>query len=452
MSGQWRDDYLSWGRAIPARQLVSRPMTQDAATQIVTETNDTPLLPYGCGRSYGDSPLNPDGRLIDCRGLDRFVAFNRETGELTCEAGVQLAEILAVICRPGPDNGRWFLPVMPGTRFVTVGGAIANDVHGKNQHRLGTFGCHVLALELVRSDGNRLTCSPHENADMFAATIGGLGLTGLILRATIQMRRVQGLAVEAEDIRFGNLNDFFALVAESDADWEYTAAWIDSFANGRSLGRGIFSRARSAPGRSADPPARTSRVSLAWLPPISLINRLSVRAFNAVYWRKLGLSGRSGHTGSYEKVLFPLDAAGAWNRVYGPNGFYQFQCVVPPADAQDAVAALLRLTAVSGQGSFITGLKVFGDRPSPGLMSFPMAGVSIALDIPNKGFATQRFLAQLEQIATEAGGRLYPAKDATMSMRTFRQGYPRLDEFLTRLDPNFSSAFARRVALVPVQG
>jgi FAD/FMN-containing dehydrogenase len=448
----WRQDYLSWGRAISARHLVSRPTTQDGAAKIVAEATDTTLLPYGCGRSYGDSPLNPGGRLIDCRGLDRFVAFNRKTGELTCEAGVQLAEILAVICRPESDNGGWFLPVMPGTRFATVGGAIANDVHGKNQHRFGTFGCHVLALELARSNGDRLTCSPRENVDLFAATIGGLGLTGLILRATIQMRRVQGLAVEAEDIRFATLSDFFALVAESDAGWEYTAAWIDSFAKGRNLGRGIFSRARSVQGRAADPPARTPRVTLSGMPPISLINPLSVRAFNAVYWRKLGLRGRSSHTGNYDKVFFPLDAVAEWNRVYGPNGFFQFQCVVPPADAYDAVTELLRLTAAVGQGSFVTGLKVFADQPSPGLMSFPMAGVTIALDIPNKGLSTRQFLARLEQVVSEARGRLYPAKDATMSMQTFRQGYPGLDKFLTQLDPNFSSAFARRVALLPAQG
>jgi FAD/FMN-containing dehydrogenase len=271
-------------------------MTQDLAAQIVAGASEPSMLPYGCGRSYGDTPLNPGGRLIDCRGLDRFIAFNRETGQLTCESGVRLADILAIICRPEPDKDGWLLPVMPGTRFVTVAGAIANDVHGKNQHRLGTFGCHVVALDLARSDGTRLTCSPHQNSDLFAATIGGLGLTGLILRATIQLRRVQGLAVEAEDIRFDSLDDFFGLAAESDTDWEYSAAWVDSLATGRSLGRGIFSRGRHAPGHGAEPPARTLRFTLLLTPPISLVNRVSARAFNAVYWRKLGLRMRSSHT------------------------------------------------------------------------------------------------------------------------------------------------------------
>jgi FAD/FMN-containing dehydrogenase len=187
-------------------------------------------------------------------------------------------------------------------------------------------------------------------------------------------------------------------------------------------------------------------------PPVSLINPISVRAFNALYWRKLGFRRRSSRIGSYENVFFPLDSVAKLNRVYGPNGYYHFQCVVSPANARDAVAELLHLTAVSKQGSFVTGLKAFGARPSPGLMSFPLAGTSIAFDILNRGPTTHQFLARLEQVVVEAGGRLYPAKDATMSMQTFQQGYPRLDTFLTQLDPKFSSAFARRVALVRSEG
>ncbi len=236
------------------------------------------------------------------------------------------------------------------------------------------------------------------------------------------MQRVRGLAVEAEDIRFNNLAEFFALAAELDADWDYTAAWIDSFAKGCGLGRGIFSRARRVPGRAAWPPARQLGAGLPPMPPVSLIRPLTVRAFNAVYWRKPGFRGRSSHSGSYEDVLFPLDAVADWNRVYGPQGFFQFQCVVPSPAARDAVAELLRLTAHSAQGSFVTGLKTFEDIPSPGLMSFPMAGTSLALDIPNRGAATRRFLAQLEQVVMQAGGRIYPAKDSAMSAASFSSG------------------------------
>jgi short-subunit dehydrogenase/FAD/FMN-containing dehydrogenase len=444
---RWREDYLSWGRTLRGRHQVLHPVSQELAAQSLAGT--LPILAYGCGRSYGDAPLNPDGRLIDCRGLDRFIAFDRHTGILVCEAGVQLADILAILCQPEADNGGWFPPVVPGTRFVTVGGAIANDVHGKNQHRLGTFGCHVMQLELARSDGTRQICSRDQNAELFAATIGGIGLTGVILNATIQLQRVPGLAVEAEDIRFGNLEEFFALVVESDAQWDYTAAWVDSFATGRGLGRGIFSRARRVSGRAAWPPAPRSRTSLPPIPPISLICPLTARVFNAAYWRKSGGRGRSAHIGSYENVLFPLDAVANWNRVYGPKGFFQFQCVVPPANARDAVAELLRLTVDSAQGSFVTGLKTFSDIPSPGLMSFPMAGTSLALDVPNRGAATRQFLVRLEQVVLQAGGRIYPAKDATMSAASLRQGYPQISRFVEQIDPNVSSALARRLALTP---
>ena len=392
------------------------------------------------------SGLNPGGRLIDCRSLDRFIAFDRTTGILVCEAGVRLADILSVLGRPEADGSGWLPPVMPGTRFVTIGGAIANDVHGKNHHLRGSFGCHVLAFDLARSDGRVLTCSPAENPPLFAATIGGLGLTGLILRATIQLRRVAGTAVEAEDIRFDSLDRFFTLSAESDADWEYTAAWIDCLAQGRAIGRGIFSRARHAPGRAAPPPELTPARNLPLTMPISLVTPLTVRLFNALYWRR-PLGAR--RVGAYARVLFPLDAIGQWNRVYGRAGFFQFQCVVPRAIGPAAIAALLRATAASGQGSMLTVLKTFGDRPSPGLMSFPMPGVTLALDFPDRGAATRRLLAELETITIAAGGRMYPAKDAVMTGWNFHASYPAIARFKAQLDPAFASGFARRVALLP---
>ena len=321
--GAWRNDYVSWGRAVSGWHSVTRPTTTVEAIRDVTAADTLPVLAYGCGRSYGDVPLNLGGRLIDCRALDRFLAFDRESGVLTCEAGVRLADILAVICLPEADGVGWFLPVTPGTRFVTVGGAIANDVHGKNHQLFGTFGRHVVSFDLVRSDGTQLTCSATENSELFAATIGGIGLTGLILRATIQLRRVAGFALETEDIRYDNLGDFFDLAAESDEGWEYTAAWVDCFAQGTTLGRGIFSRARHVAAATAKPPSRTSRLTFPLVPPISLATGLSVRAFNALYWRKLGIGRtRASHIGPYEPVIYPLDAVGSWNRVYGPRGLF----------------------------------------------------------------------------------------------------------------------------------
>jgi FAD/FMN-containing dehydrogenase len=454
----WRQDYRSWGGVVSdARHLVLRPANPEAAARALAEGGDgaadgapTPLpaLAWGCGRSYGDVALNPGGRLLDCRGLDRFVSFDRETGILTCEAGVQLADIFAVACRPEADGSGWFLPVTPGTRFVTVGGAIANDVHGKNHHRAGTFGRHLLSFELARSDGTRMNCSPTENGPMFAATIGGLGLTGVVLRATLRLRRVEGMALEAEDIRFGSLDEFFALAAESDAEWEYTAAWIDCLAGGEGLGRGIFSRARHAAGVGSPPPEREPRLGVPATPPWALVTGLSVRAFNNLYWRRMGpRRARVRRIADYAPVLYPLDSVGRWNRLYGPGGFYQFQCVVPPRDGPAVTTALLQAITAAGEGSMLSVLKVFGDLPSPGLLSFPMPGVTLALDFANRGEGTRRLLARLEAIVSEAGGRLYPAKDSLMSSQTFQRGYPRLSEFLPLMDPGLSSAFARRVGL-----
>lgn len=423
--------------------LVYCPRTADEARAALMAGGGA-VLAYGNGRSYGDVALNPGGRLIDCRGLDRFIAFDHATGVVSCEAGVRLADILAALCRPDPDGSAWFLPVSPGTRFVTVGGAIANDVHGKNHHRAGCFGSHVLGFELARSDGSVVTCSPAVRPELFAATIGGLGLTGVILNARLQLRRVAGSAVEAEDIRVGSLGDFFALAADSDEQWEYTAGWIDCLASGTALGRGIFSRARHLAGVGAPPPDAESGLAIPFAPPL---NPLTLRAFNAAYYHRLGRSGRRRWTGSYEPVLYPLDRIGGWNRLYGPRGFFQFQCVVPGALAHDAVAALLQRVSASRQGSLLAVLKTFGDRPSPGMLSFPMPGATLALDFPDRGLATRQLLAALEDIVVAADGRLYPAKDAVMSCATFRRGYPRLGEFLAHADPAMSSGFTRRVGL-----
>lgn len=443
-----RSDYRSWGGTLAGEHLVFRPRTlAETGAALAAAAGDGQVLAYGSGRSYGDVALNPGGTLIDCRGLDRFIDFDRHAGTLTCEPGVRLADILAALCRPEADGSGWFLPVSPGTRFVTVGGAIANDVHGKNHHRTGCFGSHVLGFDLARGDGSVVACSPQSNHGLFAATIGGLGLTGLILRVRLQLRRVAGTAVEAEDIRLGCLADFFALAVESDADWEYTAAWVDCLASGAALGRGILSRARHQPGVGAPPPSPAPGLAIPLSLPVSPLNKRTLRAFNAAFFHKLGRRGRRRSGGSYEKVLYPLDRIGDWNRLYGARGFFQFQCVVPPATAHDAVAELLGRIAASGQGSMLTVLKTFGDKPSPGMLSFPMPGTTLALDFPDRGAPTRQLLAALEDVVVTAGGRLYPAKDSLMRAETFRLGYPRLPEFLPHADPAMSSGFARRVGL-----
>ncbi|MDE2451198.1 MAG: FAD-binding oxidoreductase [Gammaproteobacteria bacterium] len=398
------------------------------------------VLPFGNGRSYGDCCLNPGGTLVRMRRLDRFIVFDRERGILECEAGVLLQEILRLVVPCG-----WFLPVTPGTQLVTVGGAIANDVHGKNHHRAGTFGCHVRRLTLLRSDRGRLQCSARENSDLFAATIGGLGLTGLILAAEIALRPIPGPWLEVEAIPFGRLDEFLQLSAESDRTHEYTVAWIDCGAAGRQLGRGIFQRANHA--RAESSRSRGSRrrpLAIPFAPPISAVNAATARAFSVLYYRRQ--HARAGQRlMHYEPFFYPLDGLAHWNRLYGPSGFHQYQCVLPGRVARDSLQSLLEVISQARAGTFLSVLKGFGERRSPGLLSFPQSGVTLAVDFPASSGRTASLLARCDGIVAAAGGRLYPAKDARMPGVLYRDGYPQCREFAAFVDPRCSSGFWRRV-------
>ena len=395
------------------------------------------MLAYGNGRSYGDVCLNDGGTLLHTRGLDRYIAFDPASGILRCEAGVLFADILDFAVPRG-----WFLPVTPGTRFITVGGAIANDVHGKNHHGAGTFGEHLLRFELLRSDGTRIECSPTQHADLYSATIAGLGLTGVIVWAEFRLLRIASPWMAQETRRFANLGEFFALSAQSERDYAYTVAWIDCAASGDSFGRGLFFRANHAPAAVVARAPRLHRLIVPFTPPFSLINGLSLRAFNELYFRRAREGNAIVH---YEPYFYPLDAVGEWNRIYGPRGFLQYQCVVPPSAAEAAVTELLKRIAASGTGSFLAVLKVFADRAPAGILSFPRAGTTLALDFPNRGAATFSLLDRLDDIVAAAGGAVYPAKDARMSGVRFRQYFPHWQSMLPRIDPKFSSGFWRRV-------
>ncbi|UPG86537.1 FAD-binding oxidoreductase [Luteibacter aegosomatis] len=400
-----------------------------------------PVLPLGNARSYGDSCLNDGGILLSTKNLDRFIAFDPSTGVVTCETGVQFADILDLVVPQG-----WFLPVTPGTRFVTVGGAIANDVHGKNHHRAGTFGHHIIAFELLRTDGSRLLCTPEENADWFAATIGGLGLTGLVTWARIQLRRIAGPWMASETHRFESLEEFFSISDASDSDYEYTVSWIDCVASGKALGRGLFSRANHAPANPDMRPLPSGRrLSVPLTPPFSLINSLSLKAFNHLYYHRQ--RKRVEHsTVHYEPFFYPLDSVVNWNRAYGPRGFLQYQCVIPPQFAFDGMAELIKEISRSGTGSFLAVLKQFGQSPSRGMLSFPRPGTTLALDFPNEGKTTFDLLRRLDDVVADAGGAVYPAKDARMSGPHFRTYFPHWKAFGAFIDPGISSSFWRRVS------
>jgi FAD/FMN-containing dehydrogenase len=422
----------SWGRLSALPHEVIELTDRERVAETIARHR--PGIGHGMGRSYGDVALNPGGILWRTRGLDRFLSFDPTMGRLVCEPGVVLRDIQRMAIPRG-----WTLPVVPGTQLVTVGGAIANDVHGKNHHTMGTFGEHVRRLRLVRTDGEAIECGPDLRADWFAATVGGLGLTGLIVEAELQLRASPGPWLEAETVAFTGLADFLHLSDESEADWEHTVAWIDC-TSGSNV-RGLFMRAR--PGASGDRAWREGRRRLPLTPPISLINKLSLRPFNALYYnagrRRVGM--RTVHA---EPFLYPLDSLHDWNRMYGPRGFFQYQSVVPHEAAPDATREMLQAIAASGEGSFLAVLKTFGDRRSAGLLSFPRPGVTLALDFANTR-AVPALFDRLDAIVRETGGRLYLAKDARMPREMFEASYPALATFCAFRDPGISSAMSRRL-------
>lgn len=393
-------------------------------------------LPYGNGRSYGDSCLASSDHVLCMRGLDRFIEADWETGTVCAEAGITLAEILAIAIPRG-----WFLAVTPGTQFVTLGGAIANDVHGKNHHVRGTFGKHVLSFGLLR-EGQAIVCSTSSNSHLYSATIGGLGLTGIISWACIQLIPIRASQINSSVVRFSNLAEFFSLSAELDHQHEYSVAWIDCLAKGRDTGRGVFIVGDHAQFGTLEVGSR-SKLSVPFTPPLSLINHLSLQAFNQAYWH-LHPGTPKRVRGSYEPFFYPLDRILHWNRVYGRRGFQQYQCVIPDDVADVAMREVLETIADAGHGSFLAVLKRCGDIQSPGLLSFPLPGASLALDFPQKQGLEKLFL-RLDHIVHEAGGRLYPAKDAHMSGIHFRRAYPAWEQLEALRDPSLNSHFWKRV-------
>ena len=395
-------------------------------------------MAIGLRRSYGDSCLNSGGGLIDMRGLDRFIGFDAENGILRAEAGVSFSEILRLAV-----PSRWFPPTTPGTRFVTLGGAIANDVHGKNHHGAGSIGRHVRAFGLLRSDRGRLTVTHETDPALFASTIGGLGLTGVIEWVELQLVKIGGAYLDVETVPYDSLADFWPLAEESVQRFEHTVAWIDCTSRGAKRGRGIFSRANWIADGVYDIHDDRTWKRIPFEAPGFPVNRLTVGAFNNVYHRLNSAKAGTGRQ-HYAAFFYPLDAMLDWNRLYGRRGMLQYQCVIPRGNERDAIGALLDVITTSGQASFLAVLKTFGDLPSPGLLSFSRAGATLALDFPYRGEATLNLMAQLDAIVSDAGGALYPAKDGRMTRELFRRSFPKW-ELLIR-DPAMSSDFWQRVA------
>jgi FAD/FMN-containing dehydrogenase len=352
-------------------------------------------------------------------------------------AGVTLNEVMRVFAPRG-----FFPPVTPGTRHITLGGAVANDVHGKNHRSQGTFGRHVTGMTLLRSDRGQVEIGPEREAELFAATIGGLGLTGVILAVSFKLQRIDSTDLLVESLACANLDELCDAIAAS-GSVEHVASWIDCNAGGEYLGRGLLTRADWA---RCGPLEAHAEKALPWPTDRlgALLNPVTLKAFNTLLFAK-GLMSNGLARQPYAKVFHPLDGIRDWNRLYGRAGFHQHQCVIPKAAGREPLRAMLRAISQSGEGSFLAVLKAFGGLKSPGLMSFPEEGLTLALDFRARGAPTTRLFERLDAIVSESGGRLYPAKDSRMSAGLFAQGYPELGRFTAALDPACLSDFKTRM-------
>lgn len=440
-----------WGRFPVERCHLYRPERRSEVAAILASGAQRSYTSRGLGRSYGDAALNRDGGVICLTRLNRFLAFDPASGVLECEAGTSLAEIIQYFLPRG-----FFLPVTPGTRFVTVGGAIAADVHGKNHHQDGTLAKYLLDFKLLVPRGDVLFCSPASNPKVFWATVGGMGLTGVILSARIQLRRVESAYVLVDYQRAQNLEAALDRMGESDARYQYSVAWVDCLAGGKSLGRAILmcgnhATASQMPERLRDPLAGLSRRR--WTLPFDFpslaLNSLTVGAFNTLYYAAhRSAASRLVH---FERFFYPLDAIQDWNRLYGKRGFVQYQLALPLEGGRAGLAAVLERLARSRRASFLAVLKRFGEA-NPGLLSFPVHGYTLALDLPvTSGLLP--FLHELDSLVLAHGGRVYLAKDAVLNVSSLAAMYPKLDEFRAikrDLDPRglLCSSLARRLAIV----
>lgn len=410
-----------WGRYPVVECQVARPGRVDDLAALAEAQS---LIGRGCGRSYGDSSLNP-ALTVETGGANRLLDFDPETGLLTCEAGVSLADIFQLFLPRG-----WIVPVTPGTKFVSIGGMISSDVHGKDHHKNGGFCDHVEWLDLALPRGRIVRCGPGLEPELFAAACGGMGLAGLILRAAFRMKRVETAMIRQHTLRAGNLDAAMDLL-EGSLNWTYSVAWIDCLAKGEALGRSVvFLGEHALPGQLpaslCEAPLiprrrRSKKVPLDF--PSFALGPLSVRLFNAFYYRAHADGEALVDLDTY---YYPLDALSDWNRIYGKRGFVQYQCVLPHAASREGMARLLEAISAAGLGSFLAVLKRMGPQ-SFGLLSFPMEGYTLALDFPATD-AALALLQRLDEIVVEAGGRIYLAKDARVGAAAFAAGYPRLEE------------------------
>jgi decaprenylphospho-beta-D-ribofuranose 2-oxidase len=440
-----------WGRLAPTTATLAEPADPQAVAELLNGTSG-PVIPRGLGRAYNNAAQSAGGTVLSTARLARILSLDPGTGIVTAEAGVSLEDLMVA----GLPHG-WFVPVSPGTRQVTVGGAIAADVHGKNHHVAGSFAGHVLSFDLVLPSGQSRTYSPSRDSRLFWATAGGMGLTGLITQATIQLKRVETSRVKVDTVRTADIDETMAVLAEHDQKYGYTVAWSDSTARGKALGRSVitsgdFAAVDDLPAADRgqpfafDPRARLGAPDIF---PSGLLNRYTIALANEVWYRKAPRS-REGEIQTIGQFFHPLDGIRNWNRVYGPKGFRQYQYVMP-FGAEDAVRKSFEMVSAAHAPSFVTVLKRFG-AGNAGLLSFPMPGWTLALDFPGGTPGLSQLCDALDRLVVDNGGRVYLAKDSRVSPGMLEQMYPRLAEFReirAELDSHgvFASDLSRRLGI-----
>ena len=446
---------VGWGRAAPSAAWVVDPQRADEVSAYLAEPGHH--LPRGLGRSYGDAAQCAGGTVLDCTALDRIVDLDPAAGRVRVEGGCSLDALLRVIVPRG-----FFVPVTPGTRYVTVGGAIASDVHGKNHHRDGTISAHVEGLELATPTG-RLQCGPDKDAELFWATAGGMGLTGVITDATLRLVPIETSRMVVNTERAADLDACMARMTETDAEHRYSVAWVDGMARGRQLGRSVITMGDHA--RVSDLPAKLRADPLGFsprqlltvpvTPPFSLLNPATVSAFNEAWYRRAP-QARVGEVQKISTFFHPLDGVGRWNTLYGPRGFTQYQFVVP-FGSEDVVRRVLERLSSARMASFLVVLKRFG-AGGQGHLSFPSAGWTLALDLPLGTAGLAEMLDELDEVVAAADGRVYLSKDGRVRPEVLHAMYPRIAEWAEvrrSVDPAgvLESDLGRRLRLAgPIAG
>ena len=441
-AGWRRQVFTGWGRVARAEMDAARPERVSDVARALSAAGQEGIIAHAGGRSYGDAALNAGGRaILTCR-LNRLLDFDPASGLLAAEAGVTFDDLRRVFLPRG-----FLTPVTPGTAFATLGGALANDVHGKNQDLVGNFGAHVAWIDLMLPSGELRRLTPQDH--LFRATVGGLGLTGIVIALSLRMARVPSRFVQLQERRVRDLDEFLAVLETVRRKSAYSVGWVDALARGRQLGRGIVESADPAPPEADDGYKEPRSRRLPFDLPGFALNPLSIGLFNALYWRRVPTAGRQRRM-ALDRFLYPLDSIASWNRLYGRRGFHQFQCLLPEEASHQALRAILETCAGSRAASFLAVLKTMG-REGVGLLSFGGRGHTLALDFPAFS-GINDLLVRLERLVLDHGGKIYLAKDARLSAEGFARMYPGLPEFqavLAEVDPagRMASGLSRRLKI-----